>query len=105
MLSTDFKKRIEMCSKFSEGSEIEDAVICLIDAARTLYGIGDTTNLQLALIAAESLIEDYIKFLRFEYKDWESYNWLDDEMFTFYTGGAKKLTEAEYTGKSVYDNN
>ncbi len=91
-------ERINLCSQFDEGTEISDAVSSLVIAARTLNGLSDQHNAQLALIAAEKVIADYVEWLRFDNGDYGLYQEIDEEVFVAFSGGAKKLTEDEFYG-------
>lgn len=91
-------ERINLCSKFDEGTEISDAVSSLVTAARVLNGLADKHNAQLALIAAEKVITDYVEWLRYDSGDYDLYQELDNDVFVAFSGGARKLTKEEFYG-------
>lgn len=84
--------------RFNEGTEIEDAVQFLLSAADVLNGLSADHELALTLLTAEKLMRDYMDFARNRGVDWEEYQEIDAELYTYLLGGAQKLTEEQYRG-------
>ena len=86
-----FYRRFEI-----EGTELADAVHCLLSAANILDGISCDHELALTLLAAENVIRDYMEYARDRGVDWDEYESIDPELYTYMLGGARKLTQEEY---------
>jgi hypothetical protein len=63
-----------------------------------LNGIGAVHETALTILVVENLIRDYMKAARNRLYEWEDYEAIDAELYSFILGGARKLTEAEYCG-------
>jgi len=81
---------------FNEGTEIEDAVKCLLDAADILNGLSADHELALVMLTAEKLMRDYLDFARTRGVDWDEYKEIDPELYTYMLGGAQKLNEEDF---------
>lgn len=93
-----FEHRLEMCKKFAitEGTEIGDIVSKLAEAAIMLWAFEDY-DCQIVLITAERMCNNYCKdFLMGRQCDWEEYESWDSEVYSHFTGGARKLTQEEF---------
>jgi hypothetical protein len=91
-------QKIEFYRQFDEGTELGDAVRNLLTAASILNGISADHELALTLLVIEKLMRDYMEMARDRQFDWEEYNSIDAELYTYLLGGARKLTEEEYNG-------
>lgn len=91
--------RIELLEKFSEGTELEDAVQLLLDAASILTGISCDNDSFLVLSIVESLIRNYYEYARDGNLSWEDYNEINPELYTYILGGARKLTQEGYVAR------
>lgn len=81
---------------FNEGTEIEDAVKLLLDAADVLNGISADHELALTILTAEKLMRDYLDFARSRGVDWNEYKDIDPELYAHLLGGAQKLNEEQF---------
>jgi hypothetical protein len=91
-------ERIEFCKKLAanEGTEIGDAIKHLAYAASILNGISNDYETHISLLMAENLCRQHIEWLRSGAPDYEFYNEMPDDVFSHFSGGAKKLTEEEW---------
>lgn len=93
----NFDYRIKMCDGVHEGTEIEDIVKNLTRTARMLHAFEDH-DCQILLVIAERLCQEYVReTLLARQCDWEEYEEAcNDEVYTYFSGGAKKFTEEEF---------
>lgn len=89
-------EKIEFYSKFNEETELTDAVSLLLRACRVLNGISADHELQLVLLTVEKLIRDEMEYARTRQIEWEQYDEINPELYSYFLGGATKLTEEEY---------
>jgi hypothetical protein len=68
-----------------ECTEMSDAIERLAGAARTLIGLGDYPNAQLALIAGENVARDYFDYLEGYCDCWEEYSAIPEELFNYFS--------------------
>jgi len=93
----DFDYRVEMCNSVHEGCELEDIIHNLTKAAKALHAFEDH-YCQIVLIIAEKLCTEYIRdTIQMRQCDWEEYSEsCSDEVFSHFTGGAKKFTQEAF---------
>ena len=92
----NISKKIQLYERFNEGTELEDAVKKLLQAASILNGISADHELSLVMLVVEKLIRDYMAEARNRNVEWEEYEEIDPELYSFMLGGAQKLTRAQY---------
>ncbi len=88
--------KYELYEKFNEGSELGDAVSALLNAGHTLSGIGCDHELALVTLTVEKLMRDYMEMARNREFDWEEYEDINENLYAYLLGGARKLTKEEY---------
>jgi hypothetical protein len=95
----NFQHRQDMCDKFAnfESTELGDAIGALTTASRVLYGISSDFEAEISLLLAENLCRRYVEHLRSRQCDWDEYNEFPEDLFSYFLGGAKKLTKEKYT--------
>lgn len=90
--------RIEMCRRcaVTEGAETGDAITHLTKAATILYNVADEHHSQLALLTAENLCQEHIKWLLHTNEEFDIYNEIELDVYTYFTGRNQKLTEDQW---------
>jgi hypothetical protein len=89
-------EKLDLYSRFDEGTELGDGVRGLIPATQVLNGIGCDHEVALVVLVIEKLIRDYMEMARARQFDWDEYSSIDAELYAYMLGGARKLTEEEY---------
>lgn len=80
----------------AEGCEVGDVIICLSDAVWTLRGLGADHEAKLVMLACDKLCRDYCEMGRNRELDWDYYELIPEDAYSYYLGGAKKVTEEQY---------
>lgn len=100
-----FNERLEMCKNVEEGCELGELFTSLHGSVRAALSASDDFTAELLLVILENIIRTYVRdILLSRYCDWEEYKYgATPEAFTYFSGGAKKMTEEEfeYYKKSV----
>jgi hypothetical protein len=89
-------EKIALYKKFDEGCELGDAVRLLLNAASILNGISCDHELALVMLTVEKIMRDYMEKARDRWFDWEEYQDIDPQLYSYLLGGARKLTQEEY---------
>lgn len=91
----DIREMHRILDSFEEGTELEDAVKALTQAAWILLGINEDCAAQSALEVAVDLISEYIEFI-YNDGDWESYDRLNEELIVYCYPHKHKLSKEEF---------
>ena len=92
----DLYKRIEYLAKFNEGTEIGDIVREAAVLARML--LDDRPNCIRVILVAEDYARLHCEELKHRGCSWEEYDEFDSDCYTWFLGGAKKLTKEQFDG-------
>ena len=89
---------LQMCEKIAEaeGCELGDAIISLCDAVSVLRGISADHEANLAMLACKKLCVDYCDMGRNRELDYSYYEFIPEDAYSYFLGGARKLTEEQY---------
>lgn len=91
-----FEERIDLCNRVNEGCELEDAIKQITCAASILSDFSYYEHEALLLIA-ENLCRGYVKNnLWARDCTWDDYNECPEDVYKYFTGGARKLTKKEF---------
>lgn len=89
-------EKIELYHTFNEGTEIQDAVVCLLDAARALSSLQLAHEFQLTMLTAEKLMRDFFFLVeQGESFTWEYYDNINPELYVAVVG-RPKLTKEQW---------